>query len=152
MSTCKRGHVDPPRNAGGDCKLCKKERDRLRASKRPAGYWRDYYGKNRERIQENARRYGNAHETRLRHRIWKKQGIDAAEAENALVAHAGRCAICTTTSPGGKGRWPIDHDHATGRVRGVLCRSCNIGIGLFRDDSELVRRAALYLEFHKCLT
>lgn len=42
----------------------------------------------------------------------------------------------------------IDHDHLTGKVRGLLCRVCNIGLGAFRDNPELLKNAALYLEEH----
>lgn len=53
------------------------------------------------------------------------------------------CVICGTTQ---NRRLAIDHSHASGRVRGALCNSCNLGLGHFRDDPELLRFAALYLE------
>lgn len=40
----------------------------------------------------------------------------------------------------------VDHDHISGHVRGLLCRNCNSAIGLLRDDPELIRRAANYVE------
>jgi hypothetical protein len=51
------------------------------------------------------------------------------------------CVICgVQTDP------VVDHDHQTGHVRGGLCRNCNLGLGHFKDDPELLRLAALYLE------
>lgn len=40
----------------------------------------------------------------------------------------------------------VDHDHQTGRVRGIICRSCNTIIGIAKDSPELLRRAAVYVE------
>ena len=56
----------------------------------------------------------------------------------------GKCKIC------GDPPWPgknlcVDHDHSTGRVRGLLCHKCNCGIGFLRDNTELAIRSALYL-------
>jgi Recombination endonuclease VII len=51
--------------------------------------------------------------------------------------------------PEAGGRWPrlhIDHDHVTGRVRGLLCLHCNTSLGLFGEDPALMDRAADYLE------
>ena len=55
----------------------------------------------------------------------------------------GRCAICGAEQ--GNRRFHLDHDHATGRARGLLCHSCNLGLGAFRDNPEWLDAAAAYL-------
>lgn len=55
------------------------------------------------------------------------------------------CIICGEPNHGGNS-FAVDHNHETGDVRGGLCMNCNIGIGQFQDDPELLRLAALYLE------
>lgn len=52
-----------------------------------------------------------------------------------------KCGICGTTD----GRLHVDHCHTTGQVRGLLCRTCNIGLGHFKDSPELLGLAAAYL-------
>jgi hypothetical protein len=52
------------------------------------------------------------------------------------------CSICRS-----KRILHIDHDHLTGRVRGILCVNCNIGLGNFRDNIELLERAIIYLRY-----
>ena len=59
------------------------------------------------------------------------------------LLQGGRCAICGEDSP--KMRLAIDHDHKTGRIRGLLCRHCNLGLGAFLDDTEVMGRAIDYL-------
>ncbi len=70
-------------------------------------------------------------------------GLTKAELDLLLEQHA-VCAVCRTDAWGKKGP-QVDHDHQTGRVRGVLCGNCNQGLGRFRDDPVLLRRAAGYL-------
>lgn len=65
-----------------------------------------------------------------------------------LAAQYGNvCSICHETCVTGQ-RLSVDHDHATGEIRGLLCRRCNSGIGHFRDRIDLLHRAVEYLE--KC--
>lgn len=71
-------------------------------------------------------------------------GLTKAELGVLLAQHA-RCAICQAVDWGVKGP-QVDHDHATGRVRGVLCNNCNNGLGRFKDDPGLLRAAIVYLE------
>ena len=65
-----------------------------------------------------------------------------------LARQHGRCAVCSTKDPVYAQGWHVDHNHATGFVRGILCHGCNIGIGLFRESPKLLRAAARYLNKH----
>lgn len=56
----------------------------------------------------------------------------------------GRCAICST--PFDEDRPHVDHDHESGKVRGLLCSLCNPGLGFFKDDPELLEAAVRYLD------
>lgn len=77
----------------------------------------------------------------LKHRY----GITEAEYGRLLAEQNGGCAICSTTECASGRRLAVDHCHATGRVRGLLCRDCNTVLGKFRDDAERFERAAAYL-------
>ncbi|MCC6695229.1 MAG: hypothetical protein IT365_06335 [Candidatus Hydrogenedentes bacterium] len=101
-------------------------------------YQRDYYAKS-----DKARR---VREAVNRHRI-AKYGVDNTWVD-VKVAEQGGCAICKTKRPRGKTGWNVDHDHKTGKVRGVLCSKCNSGIGLLGDSVEGLRLAVRYLEMH----
>ena len=72
-------------------------------------------------------------------------GLSAAEARKAwetlFKAQRGRCAICRKPQKDVPIRFAVDHDHATGRVRGLLCRTCNLALVYF--DNEVLRAAAL---------
>ena len=57
-----------------------------------------------------------------------------------LAAQEGRCAICNNPAK------CVDHDHATGKVRGILCAGCNRALGFMFDKPALLRRGAEYLE------
>jgi len=77
----------------------------------------------------------------------KKYGITLEERDRIVASQGGRCAICLTENPGGKGRrLGIDHDHSDGRIRGALCNNCNRGIGHLKDSVASLRAAIEYLE------
>jgi len=69
-----------------------------------------------------------------------------------LLSQNGKCAICEGTDGGHRNGEPkalaVDHNHKTGKVRGLLCESCNQGIGKLKDSPETCRKAADYLEKH----
>ena len=57
------------------------------------------------------------------------------------------CAICGTDTPGGNGKkFYVDHNHATGQVRGLLCHNCNFLIGHCKENKEILMWAIMYLE------
>jgi hypothetical protein len=60
-----------------------------------------------------------------------------------------KCAICSTTEPGGRGDFHVDHDHETGEVRSLLCCKCNLGLGYFNDNIETLLDAVEYLRSYK---
>jgi hypothetical protein len=86
------------------------------------------------------RLYGSARHYHLRRRY----GIGAGDVVELLERQGGECAVCQQTLS--IERCHVDHDHETGMVRGILCFSCNGGLGQFRDDPAVLRRAAVYLE------
>lgn len=57
-----------------------------------------------------------------------------------VEAQAGCCAVCAQPS-----KLVVDHDHATGEIRGLLCDPCNVGLGRYDDDPERLMAAAAYL-------
>jgi Recombination endonuclease VII len=73
----------------------------------------------------------------------RRYGISAVEADAMLEAQGGLCAICRAAPAA-----HVDHDHATGAVRALLCFNCNGGLGQFKDDPSLLHVAAFYVEHH----
>ena len=83
----------------------------------------------------------------------ERYGITVEQHDVMLTTQDGLCAICgQPPDPGGvraTSRLHTDHDHLTGRVRGLLCNNCNRGIGCFADDPARLRAAAEYIERHR---
>lgn len=111
----------------GQCKDCR------RASSR------EYYENNRELL----------HARNLKYRF----GVDIETYRKQLDRQGGVCAICAEPCSSGK-RLAVDHDHSCcpGKktcgecVRGLLCANCNVGIGYFNDNPDLLAKAINYLE------
>ena len=72
-------------------------------------------------------------------------GVTPEEVGAILVKQGGRCALCGSDSPRRQGSFLVDHDHASGQVRGLLCHPCNSGIGLLGDSPDILAAAILYL-------
>lgn len=90
---------------------------------------------------------GHKKTTHLNARLRYTYGITLAEYHAILERQKHSCAICDHPfeESKSKGRH-VDHDHETGKVRGILCRGCNYALGFLQDRIDLVKKAAAYLE------
>lgn len=86
--------------------------------------------------------------------IKRKYGIEWEEFERAYIHSQGKCEICqkplalVTIKGDGQESASIDHCHTTGKIRGILCRHCNVALGHFRDSRLHLENAIKYLDTH----
>jgi hypothetical protein len=123
------------------CKAClKKKQD-------------SWYARNPEYKQNHVKKYNQTERAKLLRRNRRLRydfGMTAEDYDRMYADHEGKCAICGGTNP--KHRWHdrkrmlIDHSHKPGgKVRGLLCGPCNLGIGNLQDDPIILERAIIYL-------
>lgn len=106
---------------------------------------REQYAADPERFRERNKAWKDANPDKVSGYFRRlKYGMEEGEFEQMLEEQGGLCAAESCTRPGTH----VDHDHGTGRVRGILCNWCNRGLGLFSDDPALLRSAAAYVEKH----
>jgi len=77
----------------------------------------------------------------------RRYGITEADYERMLTRQGSACAICRSKNSGIKDsdKFAVDHDHKTGRVRGLLCTNCNKGLGCFKDNPNFMWTTIEYL-------
>ena len=79
----------------------------------------------------------------------RNYGISLADFNRMVLAQGNRCACCRTDKPGGRHNvWNVDHDHVTGAVRELLCKDCNIVLGLVEDSPEHLQKLLAYIAKH----
>ncbi len=146
-ATC---HPDRPHYGRGFCKKC-------------AG--RDYYARNKDAVRKRTKSYQerNVDRRRVWARTWREKNRNQTSAKNKAgrtrtyrlrkygltpgdylrmaEAQQGRCGICGRSDM----KLVVDHDHASGVVRGLLCSNCNCGLGSFGDSRALLLSAHGYL-------
>lgn len=110
--------------------------------------------RNPRAVKEKAKRYrerwAGRQQTRFRRWWLRRFGLTLAEWQQLFDSQGGRCALCHKRfADKANRRLHIDHDHKTGKLRALLCSACNCGLGMFRDNPALLRRAAGYLEAHR---
>lgn len=115
---------------------------------------REYKELNREFFNNELKewRAKNPESVKLSHRktYFKiNYGITPEQADFLLECQDGLCAICQSSiTLGGKGGAKIDHCHETNKIRGILCSTCNTGLGQFKDNPVILDRAITYLYYH----
>jgi transposase len=105
-----------------------------------AEYQKEYQKEYRERDEARA--------ATMQRNLWKNYKMTPTEFNELWDAQSGRCSICSVDMvPRGRAKnsVAVDHNHENGAVRGLLCRSCNVGIGYLQDDPDLLIAAAEYL-------
>jgi hypothetical protein len=81
--------------------------------------------------------------------LLKTYGLSHDAYDQLLASQGGCCALCERLA---QGFLVVDHDHATGAVRGLLCQGCNVGLGAFGDSLAGLSRAIRYLRRGTALT
>lgn len=117
------------------CSKCKKSKDpdgfaNSKTAKSGKGSWcRDCYREHSQKIN---------------------YGVDSKTFNTLVEQSNSECEICGSAISVSQGEHAIDHCHTTLKVRGLLCRKCNIGLGCFSDNPDLLKAAAKYLEYSRC--
>jgi len=112
--------------------------------------WRD---RNLERDRKNKREWARRNREK-KGRAWelkKDFGITIQDYNFMFDKQNGCCAICDTHQSELSRRLCVDHCHDTGRVRGLLCNTCNRALGLFKDDSAILLKANRYLKMTEAI-
>lgn len=92
----------------------------------------------------------NNKEKVINKRYKARYGITYSDYCSLLKDQNHKCAICGTDEVDSRsGKLCVDHDHATGKVRQLLCHNCNCGLGHFQDNQEIIQKALEYLHKHK---
>lgn len=121
-------HANAKGGVQSDCKACAVVLQRERSQRQPA---------KTAQIRRNSK-------------LKFAYGITIKDYNAMLIVQGGKCAICGTTEPGGRiglcgPVFHVDHCHTNGTIRGLLCNSCNLGLGNFKDSVINLAKAIAYL-------
>ena len=122
-----------------ECRFCKKEKSLDEFHKHPL---------TKDKRQSFCKPCALFHRNSIgkHNQLKKRYGISLEQYNEMFVKQEGKCAICKQHQMNFKVSLAVDHCHTTGKVRGLLCASCNRALGYFRDSTENLKIALSYLE------
>ena len=126
------------------CSKCHEEKDASEFNKRliakdGLGFWcKDCVGDHNNSPA--------ARSSQLKWQLKKRFDINVETYDIMFDKQEGRCAICSRRQDELKQRLTVDHNHVTGKIRGLLCFDCNTSLGHFREDITLLEKAIVYLQ------
>lgn len=114
-----------------------RKKDGVRSYCKPCAlkYAQERYKSDPERFKEDAKVY----------RLKSLYGLSPEDLDDMWCAQSGCCAICYSALSRRSAGFAVDHNHATGEVRALLCSTCNQALGLFKDSPWITDRAGEYL-------
>lgn len=98
-------------------------------------YKKEYYQLNKNKIKQ--------------HQLKRKYNISLEHYNQMLIEQNHKCKICNIDEVKLTKKLAVDHDHKTGFIRGLLCHSCNVAIGLLQESAEIIEKAAKYINGDK---
>lgn len=141
MKICKTCKVNKSKtefyNRRGVCKSCDQARSKA---------WK---AKNKDRKRETDASWYQKNKERVHNAGMTKYGITTEQYNAMLIAQNHSCKLCKKHESQFVRKLAVDHCHKTGKVRGLLCNYCNRGLGFFRDNTETLKAAILFLEEFK---
>jgi hypothetical protein len=129
-----------------ECKSCNLARRKARYEANPRPYIErvlKWQRENPERVRANMDRFRASGKKKVADRkshLKRKYGLTLEAFDALLASQGGGCAICGKADVDN-----VDHDHVTGRVRGILCFNCNVAIGHVAEDEDRLGAAMAYL-------
>ena len=105
---------------------------------------RSYRRNNREQVKKSRDVYLKQNVLKIRQQYIRKYGITYEQMEEMFVSQNGKCGICEKEFVDRR-TMHIDHNHSTNKVRKLLCENCNRGLGGFKDNVEILKKAIDYL-------
>ena len=137
------------------CSMCRTPNVERRRAHRCAPCQKVYFSQWRARQAADPSVLVTRRKRERRNRLWREYGLLVTDYERMMTEQSGQCKICRMPAEEnvkrnkGKRTLPgldVDHSHSTGKVRGLLCFKCNMGLAAFRDRPELLSAAIEYLE------
>lgn len=140
-------HIDKSEKDGHrfQCKICRNSKQRKYAKDNPG----IIKTRNKEKKDSRKAYYQSDRgiESSRRSHLKRKYNMTLEDYNKLSEQQAGRCKICNKEESSKKNKFLcVDHNHSTGKIRGLLCNTCNRALGLFQDDITILYNAFIYLQ------